>query len=67
VIAPIDILKRAKKWPMVTVTKKEDDSLTKQGYRSNGDPKERHKLIVLGPKGPPRKRGKSFLANGVNE
>jgi hypothetical protein len=59
VISPADILVRAKKWPMVTVTKDEDNAITEKGYRSNGDPEERHIMIALGPKGPPKKRGRS--------
>lgn len=66
-LTPRDILDRAKRWPMITVTKDEDLYLTQQGFRSKGSPEERHKMIVLGPEGPPQKRRQSRVTTEILE
>ena len=56
-IEPADILARAKKYPMVTVSKEEDAELGRQGFRSQGSPEERYASIPLEERAePPTKR-----------
>ena len=55
-LTPDKIVERLKDHPMVTVARHEDEAINKRGLRSRGDPKERHRDIVLGPKGPPKRR-----------
>lgn len=51
-----DILDRAMKWPMITITKSEDYQINKAGYRSRGNPEERHFHLDIYEDGPPKKR-----------
>lgn len=55
-ISAKSILDRVSKWPMITITKQEDDELNKLGMKSTGSPEERHNLIKLGKAGPPKRR-----------
>jgi len=55
-ISATDIINRLKEWPMITITKEEDNIIVKQGNKYCGSPLERHQFIKLGRLGPPKKR-----------